>query len=77
MSLQQLTAMNAQMRLHAAEWDARERLIQQAIQAGKTQVWVAPYRYNFGLDLHPNPQNWLTLCIGDYYGIPVYLDHGR
>ncbi|WP_322791580.1 DUF6056 family protein [Bellilinea sp.] len=77
MSLQQLTAMNAQMRLHAAEWDARERLIQQAIQAGETQVWVAPYRYNFGLDLHPNPQNWLTLCIGDYYGIPVYLDQGR
>jgi hypothetical protein len=76
-SLQQLSAMNDQMRLHAAEWDAREQVIQQAIQSGETQVLVAPYRYNFGLDLQPNPNNWLNQCVWEYYGIPVYLDQGR
>ncbi|GIV62906.1 MAG: hypothetical protein KatS3mg045_0245 [Bellilinea sp.] len=69
--------MNDQMRLHAVEFDAREQLIYQAIQDGEPQVFVPPYRYNFGLDVQPNPQNWLTLCIGEYYGIPVYLDQGR
>ncbi len=69
--------MNEQTRLHAAEFDARERLIQQVIQRGEPQVLVPPYRYNFGLDVQPDPQNWLTLCMGDYYGIPVYLDQGR
>lgn len=77
MSLQQLTAMNEQMRLHAAEWDAREQVIQQAIQMGETRVAVAPYQYNFGLDLQPNPNNWLNQCVWEYYGIPVYLDQGR
>jgi len=76
-SVQQLSAMNEQMRLHAAEFDAREQLIEQAIQRGEPRVFVPPYRYNFGLDVQPNPQNWLTLCIGDYYGIPVYLSQGR
>lgn len=69
--------MNEQMRLHAAEFDAREQLIRQAVQRGEPQVFVPPYRYNFGLDVQPNPQNWLTLCIGEYYGIPVYLEQGR
>lgn len=76
-SVQQLSAMNEQMRLHAAEFDAREQLIQQAVRRGEPWVLVPPYRYNFGLDVQPNPQNWLTLCIGDYYGIPVYLEQGR
>ncbi|MEW6181452.1 MAG: DUF6056 family protein [Chloroflexota bacterium] len=76
-AVHQLSAMNEQMRLHAAEFDAREQLIRQAIQRGEPQVFVPPYRYNFGLDVQPNPKNWLTLCIGDYYGIPVYLDQGR
>ncbi|MEW6505150.1 MAG: hypothetical protein AB1457_14405 [Chloroflexota bacterium] len=77
LSVQHLSAMNDQMRLHAVEFDAREQLIYQAIQDGEPQVFVPPYRYNFGLDVQPNPKNWLTLCIGDYYGIPVYLDQGR
>ncbi len=76
-SVQQLSAMNEQIRLHAAEFDAREQLIRQAVQQGEPRVFVPPYRYNFGLDVQPNPQNWLTLCIGEYYGIPVYLEQGR
>jgi hypothetical protein len=73
-SWQQLLDMNEQMRLHAAEFDAREQVIQQAILNGESEVTVAPYQYAFGIDIQPDPQNWLTQCIGEYYGIPVYLE---
>ncbi|MEN4013159.1 MAG: DUF6056 family protein [Bellilinea sp.] len=73
-SAMRLEALNAQMRLHAAEWDARAALIRQAAAEGQNRLVVPPYQYNFGLDLQPNPTNWLNLCIEDYYGIRLSLD---
>ncbi len=69
-----LGSIHTQMRQHAAEWDGRDVLIRQAAAEGQTRLMVTPYEYNFGLDLQLNPNNWLNLCIEDFYGIRLSLD---
>ncbi len=73
-SWQHLSPMYQRMKLFSEEWDQREAYINQAIARGEKVVYVKPFKHIFGDDIQPNPKNWLTLCVGNYYGIPVYLD---
>ncbi len=58
----------------AAEWDAREAIIQRAAAAGERQVSVQMLRYDIGarsgLDtLEPDPRGWVNQCAARYYGV--------
>jgi len=68
-----VTTFHWEMRLHAAEWDARVNLITQAREAGKPEVIVPPYRHIAEVDLQPDPNHWLNQCVQDYYGIRVQI----
>ncbi len=68
-----VTAFHREMRLHAAEWDARVNLIAQARDVGTSEVFVPPYRYIAEVDLQPDPHHWLNRCVEDYYGIRVQI----
>jgi hypothetical protein len=65
-----------QMRLFAAEWDAREKIIQQAVARGEDEVLVLPYETRVGpnfIDLSPEKEKWLSGCLENYYGIKIGL----
>lgn len=58
----------------AAEWDAREAVIQQAAAGGMREVSVQMLRYDLGarggLDtLEPDAGGWVNQCAARYYGV--------
>lgn len=75
-SLVSLGGYARQMRLFAAEWDAREKIIQQAVARGDDEVLVVPYETRVGpnfIDVSPENEKWLSGCLENYYGIKVGL----
>jgi len=65
------------MGLFANEWDAREQLVLQAAESGKTVVYVDPFIYTFGTELTESYNKWLYDGMKDYYKIRFVLNRQR
>jgi len=72
-----LSSFQKQMGLFANEWDAREQLVLQAAESGKTVVYVDPFKYTFGTDLTESYNKWLYDGMKDYYKIRFVLNRQR
>jgi len=72
-----LSSFQKQMGLFAKEWDAREKLVLQALEKGKPFVFVDPFKYTFGTDLTESYNKWLYDGMKDYYRIQFVLNRQR
>jgi hypothetical protein len=58
--------------LYAQNWDANDAKIRAATSAGLDQVSISFIQNPAGLvDIDPDPNYWLNVCINRYYGIKV------
>jgi hypothetical protein len=63
-----------EVKMFAAEFDARETAIYQAQLSGLNQIKLPPYQNMIRTDIPSDPSNWFVGCLTEYYGMKLSLD---